>query len=219
MELSGLAPTRIRKQQNDPKSKVTWSPEEDELLRSLVSDAHPNSWSAIAKYFPSKTAPQISGRWEKVVNPKLVKGSWTGEEDRVIIDFVLQNGMKDWAKLATLLPGRTGKQCRERWTNQLDPRLNRDNWTANEDLILLQRQKVFGNAWSRIAGLLPGRSSNAIKNRWCWLTRHQFETDPREPPEEAPQEPAPQPLWVPARTEPIAKVDPFGQEEEDFIWI
>jgi hypothetical protein len=166
MELSGLAPTRIRKQQNDPKTKVTWSAEEDDLLRSLVSDTHPNSWSAIAKYFPTKTAPQISGRWEKVVNPKLVKGSWTSEEDQVILGFVDHNGVKDWAKLAGLLPGRTGKQCRERFKNHLDPALRHRAWTTAEDDQLVELHAKYGNQWTRISTFFEGRTDNCIKNRW-----------------------------------------------------
>jgi hypothetical protein len=61
-------------------------------------------------YFPNKTAQQLSGRWEKVLNPKLVKGSWTAEEDEIILRYVTTNGVKDWAKLASLLHGRTGNE-------------------------------------------------------------------------------------------------------------
>jgi hypothetical protein len=166
MEASGLAPTRVRKQQNDAKTKVKWLPEEDDLLRSLVSETHPNSWSAIAKHFPTKTAPQISGRWEKVVNPKLVKGSWTRDEDQVILQFVEQNGYKDWAKLAGLLPGRTGKQCRERFKHHLDPVLEHRAWTADEDERLVELHAQYGNQWTRISTFFEGRTDNCIKNRW-----------------------------------------------------
>jgi hypothetical protein len=166
MELSDIAPTRIRKQQNDSKSKLTWSSEEDERLRSLVSDTHPNSWSAIAKYFPTKTPSQISGRWEKVVNPKLVKGSWTNDEDQVILNFVGDNGVKDWAKLATRLPGRTGKQCRERFKNHLDPNVMHSAWTAVEDDQLVELHSQYGNQWTLISAFFDGRTDNCVKNRW-----------------------------------------------------
>jgi hypothetical protein len=160
------APTRARKQQKIQTGKTTWSAEEDDLLRALVSDTPPNSWSAIAKYFPTKTAPQISGRWEKVLNPSLVKGSWTKEEDEVILNFVHKNGLKDWAKLALLLAGRTGKQCRERFKNHLDPGVLRIAWTAEEDQQLINLQARFGNQWTRIASFFEGRTDNCIKNRW-----------------------------------------------------
>jgi hypothetical protein len=166
MDLLALAPTRVRKQQNDVKSRVTWTAEEDELLRSLVSETHPNCWSAISKYFPTKTAAQICGRWEKVLNPKLVKGAWTGEEDQVILQYVENNGTKDWAKLATFLPGRTGKQCRERFKNHLDPTVQHIPWSSEDDQRLIDLHTQYGNQWTQIASFFEGRTDNSIKNRW-----------------------------------------------------
>ncbi|OHT16643.1 Myb-like DNA-binding domain containing protein [Tritrichomonas foetus] len=152
MEDSALAPTRMRKQQVKQTSKTTWTAEEDELLSKLVSQSQQaNSWSVIAKYFPNKTAPQIAGRWEKVLNPCLVKGSWTREEDQVILNFVQTNGDKDWAKLALLLNGRTGKQCRERFKNHLDPNLVRNPWTPEEDQHLIDLHSQYGNQWTKIS--------------------------------------------------------------------
>jgi hypothetical protein len=74
--------------------------------------------------------------------------------------------------IAQGIAGRNGKQCRARWMNQLCPSLNEDNWTPQEDMILVQQQRVYGNVWSQIAQFLPGRSRNAVKNRWSWLSRH-----------------------------------------------
>jgi hypothetical protein len=56
--------------------------------------------------------------------------------------------------------------------NQLSPALNKENWTQQEDLQIVHHQRLFGNAWSQIAQYLPGRSANAVKNRWSWLARH-----------------------------------------------
>jgi hypothetical protein len=81
--------------------------------------------------------------------------------------------------MATGIPGRTGKQCRERWTNRLDPALNHEMWTPQEDATLLYQQKAKGNCWSKITTFLPHRSANALKNRWCWLARHSDTGPPR----------------------------------------
>jgi hypothetical protein len=166
MEVSRIAPTRIRRQQNDHKARTAWTPEEDKLLLSLVSTTHPNAWSSMAKQFPNKTAPQISGRWEKVLNPRLIKGGWTREEDEVILRFVEDYGAKDWAKLARLINGRTGKQCRERFKNHLDPEVMHESWTPEEDRRLIELHNELGNQWTRIASFMCGRTDNSIKNRW-----------------------------------------------------
>ncbi|KAE9010653.1 hypothetical protein PR003_g12762 [Phytophthora rubi] len=68
--------------------------------------------------------------------------------------------------VASFLPGRNAKQCRERWHHQLNPSIKREPWSTDEDARLLTLQRKFGNAWSRMAPHLPGRTDNAIKNRW-----------------------------------------------------
>lgn len=161
-----LAPTRVRMQTNNCTKKVRWTKEEDELLFQLLKDVDNPNWPFIAKNFPTKATQQVSERWEKVLNPKLIKGSWTLEEDQTIINFVRENGSKNWTQLAALLPGRIGKQCRERWRNHLDPSINHSMWSNEEDLQLIKFHEKFGNAWVKISQLMPGRSDNAIKNRW-----------------------------------------------------
>jgi hypothetical protein len=120
----------------------------------------------ISEFFPTKSVMQIIKRWTKVLDPSLLKGSWTPQEDETIIDFVRDNGTKSWARLSELLPGRIGKQCRERWFNALDPAMNREPWTPEEDKRLVQLHAQYGNRWAQISGLMPMRSDNAIKNRW-----------------------------------------------------
>jgi hypothetical protein len=165
MDLLSLAPTRFRTQARKG-STTTWTPQEDELLTKLVGNASSVSWSAIAPYFPNKTAPQLAGRWDKVINPRLVKGSWTHEEDQVIQNFVQEHGEKEWARLATLLHGRTGKQCRERYMNHLDEHVNRSGWSGEEDERLARLHAIYGNSWSKLATFFDGRTDNCIKNRW-----------------------------------------------------
>jgi hypothetical protein len=61
---------------------------------------------------------------------------------------------------------RNGKQCRERWYNFLNPEINRDPFTAEEDLQILQLRQKIGNRWSEIIKHLPGRTENSVKNRF-----------------------------------------------------
>lgn len=69
---------------------------------------------------------------------------------------------------------RSGKQCRERYINQLDPAIKKTTWEHEEDAIIKKMHMKFGKKWSKFMDLLPGRSDNAIKNRYHIICRDNF---------------------------------------------
>mmetsp|Transcript_12123 Transcript_12123/g.21918 ORF Transcript_12123/g.21918 Transcript_12123/m.21918 type:complete len:286 (-) Transcript_12123:8-865(-) len=91
---------------------------------------------------------------------------WTVEDDEELIRLVGQLGTSNWQAISRKITDKSGKQCRERWVNHLDPNVKKKGWTDEEDQVILEQVQLQGNHWSGIAKLLPGRSDNSVKNRY-----------------------------------------------------
>eukprot|EP00924_Labyrinthula_sp_SR-Ha-C_P003046 snap_masked-scaffold_50-processed-gene-0.23-mRNA-1 protein AED:0.25 eAED:0.28 QI:0/-1/0/1/-1/1/1/0/206 len=161
-----------------------WSEDEDKLLTSLVPEKGKKNWIEISSQIQNRTRSQCMQRYYQVVRPGLKKGSWTKEEDEllasVVYDFlgdkIFQKPVpkiRNWKFCEKVLPNRTSKQCRERWTLALDPCINHSEWSNWEDNKLITLQTLIGNKWCLIKELLnTNRTENSVKLRYNKIQRN-----------------------------------------------
>ncbi len=131
------------------------------------------------------------------------RSPWIKKENDFLVSYVTHHHAEKWSRIADALniaflkkgeQKRTGKQCRERWHNQLDPGIKKGNWTLEEDELI--RRAVNGSYEKRWADIsrqvFKGkRSDNDIKNRW--YSRLRTRIDPslivEKPVQEKPKKP------------------------------
>ncbi|KAF9106559.1 Myb- protein A [Mortierella sp. AM989] len=148
-----------------------WQRHEDQLLSEAVNSYGTKSWKSVADYaFPdgSRDRNECTHRWRVLssIKPRQVKGPWTEEEDRKLRELVNEYGPEKWVFIASRIGSRTGKQCRERWHNHLDPMINKAPFTHEEDMRILELYSQLGSKWAEMAKHMPGRPDNAIKNHF-----------------------------------------------------
>jgi hypothetical protein len=122
---------------------------------------------------------------------KKAKKPWSQDEDDRLLELTKIYGIVAWTVIAEHLPLRTGKQCRERYHNHLQTDIKKGDWTEEEDRLIVELQAKHGNQWAKITKYLPGRSDNAVKNRWHAairsLSRAQAKEQRIKPKESAPK--------------------------------
>ena len=152
-----------------PVSARLWTPEEDDHIRDTVSKTQGVvRWKQMGKQI-SRTGPQCSQRWKKVLDPNVKRFvKWTSDEDAKLIQ--IHSTHPDWSnkQVAELMPDRTPTQCHNRWWDKVNPLLRWETWSPTEDSAVWEGRKT-GASWSKIIqqnSCLVNRAHVAVKNRW-----------------------------------------------------
>ncbi|KAL1159775.1 hypothetical protein V6Z11_A07G021300 [Gossypium hirsutum] len=112
------------------------------------------------------------GRSPSCSKEGLNKGAWTALEDKLLASYIKTHGEGKWSDLSKRAGlKRCGKSCRLRWLNYLRPDIKRGNISHDEEELIIRLHNLLGNRWSLIAGRLPGRTDNEIKNYWNTVLR------------------------------------------------
>ncbi|CAD8206524.1 unnamed protein product [Paramecium octaurelia] len=156
---------------NDQKKVGRWTPQEDDKLQKLIEEYGEKSWRLISNVMEGRSAIQCLHRWTKILRPGLKKGPWQNNEDERLLEWVKNNGPNKWSLCAENITGRSGKQCRERWFNNLNPNVKKGGWTSDEDNEIFKGYLAYSSSWSKIAKNLSGRTENSVKNRFYSTVR------------------------------------------------
>lgn len=171
-------PFPMDKNHTNIKKPMYWSPKEDKILLQKAKENNYKNWMKVASFLPGRTPNQCSARYIRI-QPGLNKGLWNEEEDKELLKLYNIYG-KNWKVLAKHMPKRTGKQIRDRFINALDLNLNKGGFQSYEDNLILKWYKVYGNAWTKIAKQLTGRSGVMVKCRYRYLLKNKLKVNNEE---------------------------------------
>ncbi|KIY53731.1 hypothetical protein FISHEDRAFT_17615, partial [Fistulina hepatica ATCC 64428] len=163
------------------RERRSWTAKEDKLLRRAVAiedpgATSPSKWHAIAKHVPGRTNKDCRKRWFAKMASAVVKGGWAPDEDTRLINAIKEHGTR-WSVVASLVRTRNSDQCAKRWTDTLNPAIDRTSWSSEADALLLRAVEEHGKVWTKIVKTyFPGRTGLAAKNRYNSITRFSSDT-------------------------------------------
>ncbi|KAL9985551.1 hypothetical protein ACROYT_G007972 [Oculina patagonica] len=165
---------RYQRSLNKNLLKSKWTPEDDQQLLEVVRIVGLGNWPKVASFLEGRQGDQCMYRYTQTL--QLVrKGKWYDDEDELLKKAVAKYGACNWYRIAEMVPGRSGPQCRERWVNALDPKIDKGPWTKEQDQKLLENVETFGKGnWSKIARALGDRTDNQCWRRWIVLRKDDF---------------------------------------------
>lgn len=128
-------------------------------------------------FFAFNMNKEINSEYGKKISPRsLPKMKFTTEDDEKLKKLVELHGTNSWKTIASKLNGRNPRQCKDRWENYLSPDINTSDFTQEEDLLLLTKQKEIGSKWVKMKEYFNNRTDAMLKNRWQLLMRRKLKS-------------------------------------------
>ena len=148
-------------------NEIIWTEEEDQRLRNMVSKhGSKSNWFQISMNFDTKNSYNWFLQYKKLIDNNIKKGKWSLREDLQLVISMKVIGDKNWSMISKWIPNRTDVQCRERYWNILDPKINHTNWSSEEDNKLLEAWEKLDFKWSQIAMVMGTRTDNQWWRRY-----------------------------------------------------
>lgn len=148
----------------------SFTEEENHKLKRLISvcsDGDNISWSQVSHYMDSRSKKQLINRYHRSLHPNMQRGRWSAQEDVMLLVAVKLYGDVSWSKVASMVPGRTHGQCRDRYMDNFAQRFVSGPFTSDEDCTLLQLVQKYGAGhWAMAARDMPWRAPNTLLMRY-----------------------------------------------------
>ena len=165
-------------------NSLPWTAEEEQRLKDAVDTLGTQNWLRVSEQVGTRTSNQCMVRWKRAVecHVMLVGGEWTEEEERrLYLASIAYNMPTDqsinnhsnsksgtWIQVAGVVKTKDDSRCREKWVNFVNPKLNFDPFTEQEDKLLIELIDIHGSgSWAKLAQAhFPGRTDNMLMRRW-----------------------------------------------------
>ena len=147
--------------------------------------------------------------------------NFTQEEDTYLRFLVSKYGENSWALISSFMPHRNVRQCRERWFKYLSPTVKNNEWTEQEDMLLVQKRKELGPKWKEISKFFDGRTDINIKSRFNVLKRKVMRRESLLnsqvfPVQQKPITPNPEPVSIKCQNENVQFINEFDNYSDLF---
>ena len=106
-----------------------------------------------------------------LIKPKRRNQKFTADEDKLLKKLVRNHGESSWELISSYMEDRNPRQCHDRWTYYLSPKINNSPWTEEDDKRLIDTCYELNGKWVKITKNFKGRTDVQIKNRWNYLQK------------------------------------------------